>query len=305
VEPQATEASFACSSTLNGSQIIMLRLLFRNLLYHRRGNFAVFLGVALGTAVLTGALLVGDSLRGSLKALALDQLGWIDEALVTARFFRQALATELGADQAEACIILQGSAAGAGEEPQRANKVNVLAVDEHFWSGTNPVDKAFWQSAKAEVVLNTALARTLNAKVGDKITLNVLKADNVPRETIFSKRKTDEVLEALAVTVRLILPDEGMARFTLRPTPEPVRNAFVPLRFLQDKLERPGRANALLVGRAKNDPQQTLAPRLTLDDWNLKLRTPEERARAFVKILDPRDAECRMNWPPRPMHRAF
>ena len=35
----------------------------RNLLYHLRGNLAVFFGVALGSAVLTGALLVGDSLR--------------------------------------------------------------------------------------------------------------------------------------------------------------------------------------------------------------------------------------------------
>ena len=52
-----------------------LRLLLRNLLYHWRGNVAVFLGIVLGSSVLTGALLVGDSLRGSLKAQSLDQLG--------------------------------------------------------------------------------------------------------------------------------------------------------------------------------------------------------------------------------------
>ena len=46
----------------------------------------------LGTAVLTGALLVGDSLRGSLRALALDQLGWVDEALVAGRLVGSALA---------------------------------------------------------------------------------------------------------------------------------------------------------------------------------------------------------------------
>ena len=44
------------------------RLRLRNLLFHWRGNLAVFLGVVVGTAVLTGALLVGDSLRGSLRA---------------------------------------------------------------------------------------------------------------------------------------------------------------------------------------------------------------------------------------------
>ena len=39
-------------------------------------------------AVLTGALLVGDSMRGSLRRLLLDQLGQIDEVLVTDPFFR-------------------------------------------------------------------------------------------------------------------------------------------------------------------------------------------------------------------------
>ncbi len=69
------------------------RLLLRNLLYHWRGNLAVFLGVAVGAAVLTGALLVGDSLRGSLRDLTLNRLGWVDDALVGGRFFR-AEATE-------------------------------------------------------------------------------------------------------------------------------------------------------------------------------------------------------------------
>ena len=71
------------------------RLRLRNLLYHWRGNLAVFLGVVVGTAVLTGALLVGDSLRGSLRERTLQRLGWVDEALIAPRFFRQELADEL------------------------------------------------------------------------------------------------------------------------------------------------------------------------------------------------------------------
>ena len=53
-------------------------------------NLAVACGVAVGTAVLTGALLVGDSMRGSLRHLTLDRLGRIEEVLVADRFFRQA-----------------------------------------------------------------------------------------------------------------------------------------------------------------------------------------------------------------------
>src|SRR5216684_9378964 len=93
--------------------------LWRNLLGHWRGNLAVLLGVAVGAAVLTGALLVGDSLRGSLRDLTLRQLGWVDHALVSQRFVRQELAEKLETDAAaeRACpaILVQGSA-GAGSE---------------------------------------------------------------------------------------------------------------------------------------------------------------------------------------------
>src|ERR1700732_2448808 len=109
----------------------MFRLLLRNLIYHRRGNFAVFLGVALGTAVLTGALLVGDSLRGSLKALALDQLGWVDHALIAPRFFRAELADDIGVLRACPALLLRGGAGtkSAGMTPM-VNKVTVLGIDD-------------------------------------------------------------------------------------------------------------------------------------------------------------------------------
>ena len=57
-------------------------------------NVAVACGVAVGTAVLTGALLVGDSMQGSLSALALAGLGRIDEVLLADHFFREDLADE-------------------------------------------------------------------------------------------------------------------------------------------------------------------------------------------------------------------
>src|SRR6187402_2086478 len=71
------------------------RILTSSLRHHWRIHATVALGVAAATAVLTGALLVGDSVRGSLRHLAFDRLGRIDELLVVDRFFRQELAQEL------------------------------------------------------------------------------------------------------------------------------------------------------------------------------------------------------------------
>ena len=274
------------------------RLLFRNLFYHWRGNLAVLLGVAVGSAVLIGALLVGDSLAGSLRALTLDQLGWVDQAMVTGRFFREELAKKMLAEQVSPVILLQGSARMENGPP--VGKVTVLGVDQTFWpkatvlaQGHKDVFKTgsdmSWQMADPEVALNAALARALKAKVGDTITLDVQKADTMPREILLGKRKTEDSVKLLKVKVQQILPDEGMARFTLKPSPEAARNAFLPLNFLQKELGLPGRVNALLVGGVKQSLAESLRKNLTLADWNLKLLTPEDRAREFVKFLDPKN----------------
>ena len=70
-------------------------LLIRTLRHYWRTNLAVLLGVAVGTAVIAGALIVGDSVRASLRQMTLDRLGQIDYALSGGRFFREAVAEEL------------------------------------------------------------------------------------------------------------------------------------------------------------------------------------------------------------------
>ena len=53
-------------------------LLLRTILFHWRTNLAVWLGVVAGTAVIGGALIVGDSVRGSLRDMTLARLAGVD-----------------------------------------------------------------------------------------------------------------------------------------------------------------------------------------------------------------------------------
>src|SRR5215467_7161088 len=64
------------------------RLIFRSLRFHARSHAGVLIGAAIASAVLIGALLVGDSMRQSLRARALGRLGWVHYALAPQdRFF--------------------------------------------------------------------------------------------------------------------------------------------------------------------------------------------------------------------------
>src|SRR5688572_16705603 len=73
--------------------------LVRNSLRHYwRTNLAVVLGVATAVTVLAGALLVGDSVRGSLRDLVLQRLGRTDLVIVSSDFFRAELADAIRLD---------------------------------------------------------------------------------------------------------------------------------------------------------------------------------------------------------------
>ena len=73
----------------------MRRLVWRNLAYYWRTNLAVILGVATAVAVLSGALLVGDSVRGSLRDLVLARLGKTEAVVSSAQFFREQFSGEV------------------------------------------------------------------------------------------------------------------------------------------------------------------------------------------------------------------
>jgi hypothetical protein len=53
-------------------------LIRRNVAYYWRTNVAAALGCAVAVAALVGSLLVGDSVRGSLRDIALERLGPVE-----------------------------------------------------------------------------------------------------------------------------------------------------------------------------------------------------------------------------------
>src|SRR6266571_118128 len=86
-------------------------LIRRSLRFHARAHLGVVLGATVGTAALVGALIVGDSVRGSLRDLALQRLGNARFALETSdRLFSDRLADRLR----NAVVHERGSASQTG-----------------------------------------------------------------------------------------------------------------------------------------------------------------------------------------------
>ena len=250
------------------------RLLLDSLGYYARSHLAVGLGAAVGAAVLAGALLVGDSLRGSLRDRADRQLYGTGHALVGGRFFREQLAAELPGG-VKPVILLQGTVT-AGD--RRVGRVTVLGVDDRFGLGE-------WTPADRSATVAEPLARALDLQPGEPIRLTVQKSSAIPRSSALAKRDTESATQSIALTAERVLPAGHPAgEFTLSPGPAAPLNLIVPLRRLQQEIDQPGRVNALLSPPQPLQPlQEELARRLTLDDWGLKVQVPPAR-KAYISV---------------------
>lgn len=261
------------------------RLALRSLSFHWRTNIAVALGVMAATAVLTGALVVGDSVRGSLRHLIVDRLGRIDAVLVTPSFFREQLASELAAAPefqrhyaaALPAILVPGTLEAASGQPRhRANNVSLLGVPEEFWrlGHGGPA-----QPPRADqIVLNQPLADQLHVKVGDELLLRLPQASLIPADSPLGRKS--ETSRSRRLTVSAVIAADGLGRFGLRPTQQLPQDAFTAIEPLQRLIDLPDRVNAILVaGRhestvpdaaAEQTLQQSLRP--TLADYGLSVR---------------------------------
>lgn len=272
----------------------------RSLSYFWRIQLAVLLGAAVATAVLTGALLVGDSVRGSLRNLTLDRLGQIDYALVSERFFREELATDLSHKlEGEAqyhretvpAILLSGAAVNA-KTKARASRVQIQGIDERFsglWDDTSDLSAApslEKQSGQLfpSVHINRSLQNELDIKVGEQLLLSFERHSEVHREFLLGHRDSSEVLQTLRLTVTKILPDRGIGGFGLRSNQSRPLNAYVALAVLQKALGSGAKVNAIFASAASpnsSDPtttgalpalQNKLHQALKLEDLGLTLR---------------------------------
>ncbi len=227
----------------------------RSLTWYWRAHLAVAAGAAVATAVLTGALLVGDSVRGSLRDLALGRLGSIDAAVVSERSFREALARDLarslGGDARTAPALLLPASAVHGDSGARASGVGVLGVDARFtalYPEGPELDFAGAGGLFPPVYLNEALAAEIGAGPGDPVLLSLQRPSDVPRETLVGREDAAETVQSLRLSVAGLVPDRGLGGFTLAPHQTRPLVALVDLQRLGRRLfGRDGARRANLV----------------------------------------------------------
>ncbi|HTL55334.1 MAG TPA: FtsX-like permease family protein [Candidatus Limnocylindrales bacterium] len=263
-------------------------LIRRSLRFHARAHLGVVLGAAIGSTTLIGALVVGDSVKGSLTARALRRLGPTHFSLNTGdRFFLADLSQRLGNDiitqnlnspnavvhyslvnssPISTALLLPGTATSQ-DDSARANRVTILGVDSetwpHFahWNTADNHARRESRSGRAPTLPSTVLEQW---RAGELVFINEALARQLNchegDEIILRVRKPsalaqdavisphDQSSVALRFKVGALLSPDMLAEFNLSVSQITPANVFLPLDVLAQRVELDARANLLLHG---------------------------------------------------------
>ena len=239
----------------------MSRLIRASMIYSWRVSGSVALGVATATAVIVGALLVGDSMRGSLRGLTIERLGNTDSAIFPGGFFEVDGLTNANLDPIALMLFENGIVEFRGDDNaiRRAGAVQIIGCDSDFWR----LDVSGMQVPPTldddSVILNQSMAAELGVQVGDLLTLRLPVEQAVPADSPLGKRDAES--EGLPrMRIAGIVPDRGLGIFSVSPSQAAPRNIFVSRGVVGEVLDREGQANALLLDQPA-----------TLQDFNISL----------------------------------
>lgn len=258
-----------------------VQILKRDLLFYRRPNLTMILLAAVCCAILTGAKLVGDSVRHTLRQIAEMRLGQRTRFAMSTgdHFFRQSLSDEIaGNTETNVGFVPVLAVKGILETPDgsiRVNNLNVYGVKSPFWQFAGPIGQTFSSRPVRGVNISESVKARLNGTEGEFL-LRIQQSTVLSQDLIFSTEGGDS--QAWEIKIADVIPDEAMGRFDIQASQEPPLNVFVPIDWLAEKIDQPQKANLLLVAdgwSSQDDLESRLKECVMPEDLEVDIRRIE------------------------------
>ncbi|MEM7600610.1 MAG: FtsX-like permease family protein [Verrucomicrobiota bacterium] len=257
------------------------QLILKSLFHYRWINLSVLAGVALTSAILSGALVVGDSVKESLRQNAAARLSGIGPVVVGGeRFVTASLANriseQLRSETVVSPILLIEATASNRSGGKRVNQVQVIGVDDQFWklstSGVAPegFDDDRW------IGINEPLAQRIGAEEGDTLIVRVELPGALSKDAPLSGES--EQTTPFTAKVSSVVTQDQFGLFSLRAEQVPPSSLFVKRSRLEEALEQSGRINLILTSDG-TDPEvlsDVFDTEWTLEDLQLAVKEADE-----------------------------
>ncbi|MBN1158974.1 MAG: ABC transporter permease [Bacteroidales bacterium] len=260
----------------------LIKLVIASIRYYFKSNMLIALGMAVSTAIITGAFIVGDSVSYSLDRTVYYRLGNITHSITAGdRYFSSVFARrmEQGMEyMTSAGLIAEGMGLADGGQ-LRLENLQILGVDEKFQE-MSIAQREIFQLQPGEVVISENVAARLNLDEGDMLLLRIKKASLIPLNTPLVSDADQTV--ARQVTIKAIVGREDFGRFNLQATQTAPFNVFIGFDWLNDIMDLEQKSNIIFISTANNDAKNEIAEKLRrelqIEDANLQLQYLPEKA---------------------------
>lgn len=261
-----------------------LQYILKTFFHYFKANLLVALGVMVSTMVLTGSLIIGDSVRYSLKQAAFYRLGETTHLVaVSERYFRQGMAAEMETSNPEIkatpLLLLEGVAVADGGQ-NRLNRVQIVGIDDGFdWFAQTNI---YSDLESDEILVSQNIAEILRVNAGDNLLVRIKKASLIPMNAPFVS--DEETSISLRATIKAVVNKEQLGRFHLKNSQTAPYNIFLSIEKLNELMEFEGKANQILVSTdlESHAVLEAVNNNLTPEDAGLSVKEIEETGETEV-----------------------
>lgn len=252
----------------------LFQLIIRNLLHFRNEHLLLMAGLILSTAILTSALITGDSVQNSLQTNIDVRLGKTTHVLLTqekyfpARFART-LSSTLKAPVAP--VLLLRGVAGSDQTEVKVTNLKIYGINEQFnrfGPGKMP------ETEDNAVIINQQLANQLKLKTGDEIMLRIEKPGLISSNIPFVSTENNKI--ALRLKVQAIADKNNFGNFNIETNQITPYSVFMSLEKLSRLSFDDDMANLLLIDSPASQNEvidYAIRNCWTPDVFNMKIRT--------------------------------
>jgi putative ABC transport system permease protein len=252
----------------------IFHIVIRSVKFYKKPVLYQVLLIALFSAVITGSLLTGRSVKESLKKSASERLGNTGILINTGvRYFEPSLAEILKDSVRIKCVgILEiNSSCQSLISQKSAFNTHVFGIKSDFFvfHGKDPVT-----INPGEVAINKKLAEYLGLNTGDELIIRFREISDIPGDAPFSPAKASG--GSIVMKIGRILEPSDAGNFSLSINQIIPMNIFMNLSDLKDSNGKAAKMNRLLIedknGYNLDEIESTLTQILKPSDIGLTIR---------------------------------
>lgn len=214
------------------------RLIQGNISYYRRFYALIALATVIMVAVVTGSLMVGDSVRMTLVKRVTDRLGDTESVIFNSTDYMNASMVDALVDGAWGAVMTDGFMQVNGQ----LIPVNVWGVDR-LRNGISLAD--------GDAIINEQLSKEAGVLAGDDIVLRLAKNGLIPSGSLFV---TQNYTASLRLSCAGVIDASDGGNLSLRNEQIIPLNIFVNREMLNDLLETGDKVNVILSSQKVEMP---------------------------------------------------